>query len=63
MNITQPLVNGVGNNIEDQRVVNGNKTIDRIVDDFAYSRHCCFFVKGKRTKVQRQSLMSYFYLA
>jgi len=35
--IAQPLVNGMGHNIQDQRVVDSNKTIDRVVDDFADS--------------------------
>lgn len=46
VNIAQPLVPGVGNNLQDQRVINCNKTIDRVVDDLANWRHCCFFVKG-----------------
>ena len=35
VNIPQPLINRVGNDFQDQRVVDCNKTIDRVVDDFA----------------------------
>lgn len=45
VDIPQPLVHRVGNDFEDQRMVNSNKTIDRVVDDFADCRHCCCFVK------------------
>lgn len=46
VDIPQPLVNRVGNDFQDQRVVDCNKTIDRVVDDFADRGHCCCFVKG-----------------
>jgi hypothetical protein len=39
-------------------VVDGNKTINRVVDDLADRSHCCVFVKGKAAKVQRQPLKS-----
>ena len=48
----------MGNYLQDQRVVNGNKTIDRVVDDLADSGHCCVFVKGKAANVQSPELIS-----
>jgi len=60
VNITQPLVHRVGDDLQYQRVIDRNKTIDRVVDDLADNRHCCVFVKEKAVKVQRQGLISYF---
>jgi len=50
----------MGNYLQDQRMINGNKTIYRVVDDLANNRHCCVFVKGKAANVQRPELKSYF---
>ena len=35
MNVPQPLIICMGDYLQDQRVVNGNKTIYRVVDDLA----------------------------
>jgi hypothetical protein len=35
VNIAQPLVPGMRNYLQYQRVINSNKTIDRVIDDFA----------------------------
>jgi hypothetical protein len=58
VNVSQSLVIRMGNYLQDQRVVDGNKTINRVVDDLADGSHCCVFVKGKAAKVQRQPLKS-----
>jgi hypothetical protein len=60
VNIAQPLIPGMRNYLQYQRVINGNKSIYRVVDDFADSGHCCCFVKGLTANVQRQDLKSYF---
>jgi hypothetical protein len=60
MYIPQTLVVRMGNYLQDQRVVNGNKTIDRVVDDLADGGHCCVFVKGMAANVQSPELKSYF---
>ena len=31
-------------------MINGNKAINRVIDDLAGAGHCCFFVKGKAVK-------------
>jgi hypothetical protein len=46
MNVPEPLVNRMGDDIKDQRMVYGNKPIYRVVDDFANIGHCWGFVKG-----------------
>jgi hypothetical protein len=68
--IPQPLVYRMRDDLQYQRVINSNKTVDRVVDDLADRGHCWIFVKGKATrlyritfgqvKVQRGSLISYF---
>src|SRR5436190_24102641 len=46
MNITQPLINRVRYDLQNQWMINSNKTINRIIDDLANCRHCCcVFVK------------------
>jgi hypothetical protein len=58
VNIPQTLVVRMGNYLQDQRVVDGNKTIDGVVDDLADGGHYCVFVKAKAAKVQRAELKS-----
>ncbi len=46
VNITQPLINRVRYDLQDQWMINGNKTINGVIDDFTNHRHCCcVFVK------------------
>ena len=56
--IAKTLIVWMRNNLEDQRVINSNKTIHGVVDDLADLLHCCFFVKGRAAKVQRQVVKS-----
>jgi hypothetical protein len=60
MYIPQSLVVRMRDYLQDQGVINGNKTIDRVVDDLADVGHCCVFVKGMAAKVQRPELIGYF---
>jgi len=60
VNITEALVHRVGYQLQNQRLVDRNKTIYRVVDDLANWRHCCCFVKGRTAKIQTLLLKSYF---
>src|SRR5204862_6900890 len=55
VNITQSLIEWMGNYLQDQRVINRNKAIYRIVDDLANRRHCCFFVKGPSGRIGKST--------
>src|SRR6185436_16895752 len=46
VDIPEPLVIRVRNDLQYQWMINSNKTIDRVVDDLSGRLHCCFFVKG-----------------
>jgi hypothetical protein len=46
VNVPEPLIISMRNDLPYQRVVNGNKTINGVIDDLADRYHCCFFVKG-----------------
>jgi hypothetical protein len=48
----------MGDYLQDQGVINRNKTIYGVVYDLANIGHCCVFVKGKAAKVQRPDLKS-----
>jgi hypothetical protein len=56
VDIAEPLVIRMRNDMQYQRMINGNKTINRVVNDLADRIHCCLFVKaiirtgGKSTK-------------
>jgi hypothetical protein len=51
VNTPQPLVIGVGYDIKNQRMIDSNKTIDRVVDDFSGGWHVAFLLRvaGKTT--------------
>ena len=47
VNTAQPLIIRMRNDLQDQRMINGNKTIYRIVDDFSDSVPLlCLLLKG-----------------
>jgi hypothetical protein len=47
VNAAKTLIVGVRNDAEYERMVDRDKTIHRIVDDFPHKRHCCcVFVKA-----------------
>src|SRR4030095_14394508 len=57
VNITQPLINRMRYNLQDQWMINSNKPINRIVDDLAYHRHCCcVFVKDFESTVDKSTI-------
>jgi hypothetical protein len=44
MNAPEPLIIGMRNDTKYKRMINRNKTIHGVIDDFAYKRHAVVFL-------------------
>ena len=60
MNVAHSLINRMRNYLQDQWMINSNKTIDGIVDYLSdYWHHCCFFVKAIISKDDKSTIAEF----